>query len=985
MKTDRSMLHKIRIDHCLASCCVAVALGMTLMGCAGSAATEPAVGELDAGAPADIATPGDTESAVDTAAPADIAMPGDTAAPGDIAMPGDTAAPGDTESAVDTAAPGDTESAVDTGPPLDSADAAPPTWPADATLAFLGIDENSLVVSWPAATDNVAVVAYHVTREEQGLDSLITTLDAETLALQLSQLTSGETLHLTVQAVDAAGNVSTDGPTGSVTVSDDSAPTWPAESALSVSEVGESFVTLTWTPAEDNVATTGYRLYQNNVEVAALAADELSYTADDLDAWNVYVFRVEAEDALGNLSTSGPSLSVQTGDDTPPYWPENATAQASALTDTGVSLGWDPAEDDVGVAGYRIWKDGVEMAPLPGATTWVTVEALSPWTDYTFEIGAADAAGNQTETLLTLTVFTPDSQAPTWPEATALLGSDGTDTSLTLSWAAAHDEVGVTGYRLFQDNVLLESLGAAETSTTVNGLNATDTFVFRVEAEDAAGNVSHNGPTLVANLSDQSPPTWSADATCIDTNATPTSVFLSWTAATDNTGVTGYAVLSDDTVLASTNGDTASVLVTGLTPLTEYTVSIIANDGAGNTSEGGPTLTFTTPDYAPPSWPWDATLSADSLTPTEVVLMWTAFPASDAAVSLAVLQDDTEVLALDLSDVSVTIPDLTPGTAYDFRVEALGPTGLMSSDGPQLTLSTPDYTVPGWPEDAALTASDVTETSLTLTWTALPEDGVVSTYTISQGGEAIGTVTVPEHSLEVTGLSPAMTYQFSVEATGPTGLVSTGGPTLNVATVDVTAPAWPSDAVITPLALGSTNVELTWPTATDNVEVTGYDLMLGDTVAASVDGQTTSISLSELTPETDYQAHVMAYDAAGNVSTGNPTVAFTTNAASVGLSTAEVYDGLHPHCSMSACHGEAGTPFFASLADFEALVVDNIHFVIPGDPDGSVLVKVLEGNGTAPWTQMPLVGPTFQEMANAGETSITVTQIRNWIAHMEGN
>ncbi|MEU9834924.1 cellulase family glycosylhydrolase [Streptosporangium sp. NPDC048047] len=67
---------------------------------------------------------------------------------------------------------------------------------------------------------------------------------------------------------------------------------------------------------------------------------------------------------------------------------------------------------------------------------------------------------------------------------------------------------------------------------------------------------------------------------------------LTWTAATDNVGVTGYDVYSGTTKLGSATGTTLAL--TGLTPSTAYTVHVVARDAAGNTSPASGTVGFTT-------------------------------------------------------------------------------------------------------------------------------------------------------------------------------------------------------------------------------------------------------------------------------------------------------------------------------------------------------------------------------------------------------
>ncbi|PRB00309.1 endonuclease I [Chryseobacterium sp. MYb7] len=79
-------------------------------------------------------------------------------------------------------------------------------------------------------------------------------------------------------------------------------------------------------------------------------------------------------------------------------------------------------------------------------------------------------------------------------------------------------------------------------------------------------------------------------------NPTSNSIAVSWTAATDNIGVTSYQVYGNGTLRATVSGTTTSTVVSGLSPLTQYTFYVIAKDAAGNSSPQSTTATETTLD-----------------------------------------------------------------------------------------------------------------------------------------------------------------------------------------------------------------------------------------------------------------------------------------------------------------------------------------------------------------------------------------------------
>ncbi|MEP7265020.1 MAG: reprolysin-like metallopeptidase, partial [Bacteroidota bacterium] len=158
----------------------------------------------------------------------------------------------------------------------------------------------------------------------------------------------------------------------------------------------------------------------------------------------------------------------------------------------------------------------------------------------------------------------PDVQAPTAP--TNLTASGTTSTTTNLSWTGSTDNVGVTGYDIYKNGVFL--INVAGTSYGVTGLTAGTAYAFYIQARDAAGNTSAASNT--ANITTLSPdtqaPTAPTNLTASGTTSTTTN--LSWTASTDNVGVTGYDIYQNaafKTTVAST-----SYNVTGLTASTAY-------------------------------------------------------------------------------------------------------------------------------------------------------------------------------------------------------------------------------------------------------------------------------------------------------------------------------------------------------------------------------------------------------------------------------
>jgi chitodextrinase len=177
---------------------------------------------------------------------------------------------------------------------------------------------------------------------------------------------------------------------------------------------------------------------------------------------------------------------------------------------------------------------------------------------------------------------TPDTVAPT--AATNLAVTGTTSSTVSLSWFAASDDVAVTNYDIYMNGVLKTSVSSSNLTATITGLTPETLYSFYVVAKDAAPNSSPasntvNGTTTIF-IPDTETPT--APTNLAVTGSSSSTVSLSWTASTDNIGVTSYDVYVNSTFKSSVSGTTA--IVNGLTPVTMYSFYVVAKDAATNSS-----------------------------------------------------------------------------------------------------------------------------------------------------------------------------------------------------------------------------------------------------------------------------------------------------------------------------------------------------------------------------------------------------------------
>ena len=171
-------------------------------------------------------------------------------------------------------------------------------------------------------------------------------------------------------------------------------------------------------------------------------------------------------------------------------------------------------------------------------------------------------------------------------------------------------------------------------------------------------------------------------------NVGATSATLTWTASTDNVGVTGYDVLrADGTPVGATA--TPTFQLSGLAPATSHRFTVRAKDAAGNLSAASAVITVvttdTTGDRESPTVPGGLVVSA--ITSTGATLTWTASTDNEAVAGYEVLRPDGTVAAT-TTGLRHQLTGLTADTAYTFTVRAKDTSGNISSPSTAVTFRT---------------------------------------------------------------------------------------------------------------------------------------------------------------------------------------------------------------------------------------------------------------------------------------------------------
>jgi chitodextrinase len=155
---------------------------------------------------------------------------------------------------------------------------------------------------------------------------------------------------------------------------------------------GTTTASVFWGASTDNVGVTRYEVSRDGTVIRTLGSTTRSLSDTGLTAGTGYTYSVVALDAAGNRSIAS-TATVTTRpppDTTAPAAPTGLAA--AALSGLRISLAWQATTDNVGVTGYRIYRNGTQIRQVTSLT--YTDRVYSTSATYTYTVKAVDAAGN---------------------------------------------------------------------------------------------------------------------------------------------------------------------------------------------------------------------------------------------------------------------------------------------------------------------------------------------------------------------------------------------------------------------------------------------------------------------------------------------------------------------------------------------------------------------------------------------------------------
>jgi len=513
-----------------------------------------------------------------------------------------------------------------------------------------------------------------------------------------------------------------------------------------------------------------------------------------------------------------------------------------------------------------------------------------------------------------------DTTPPSAP--TGLQTTSVTSSQINLSWTASTDNVGVTGYEVWRCQgsgcSSFTRVGTpAGTTYSDAGLAASTSYTYEVRATDAAGNLGPYSSTL-ATATSAAPTANFIQVNSKDPNTTSVgSVAAAYTAAQ----VAGdFNVVAIDwgspTIAISSVTDTkgnAYTLAVGPTSVTGfgsaaiyYAKNIVAAAAGTNTV----TVTFASNVQYP-----DLRIAEYSGIDTANPLDVTATATGTGTLGSSGSATTTHANDLIVGSNATSTGTSAAGTGFTSRVitgfdgailedQFVSTTGAYSATAPispsgQWIMQMAAFKVAGSGGDTsppsaptALHTTGVTSSQISLGWTASTDNVGVTGYEVwrcqGSGCSSFSRVGTPTGAtFNDSGLSASTSYTYEVRATDAAGNLSVySTPTLTVTTSasgDTQAPTAPTNLRV--IATSSSEVDLSWDAATDNVGVATYVVERCSGSNCSTFGSFSPVNAAPFydttaVPSTAYSYRVHATDAAGNSGPPSNVVSITTPASS---------------------------------------------------------------------------------------------------------
>jgi hexosaminidase len=571
-------------------------------------------------------------------------------------------------------------------------------------------------------------------------------------------------------------------------------------------------------------------------------------------------------------------------DQTAPSVPASVTA--TVLTSRSVLLTWSAATDNLAVTGYRVYRDGSDIAAVSGTT--YTDTTLEGGTTYQYTIKARDGTGNTSVESVPVSATTP----PVPTAGTTVLAAESFDDTPGTNLNNLNGGSGWGGPWLVGSDSAYPATIQPGNLSNYSGLVSTANHLKFWSKGNGTTYQTLSRP-FAAALPDAGQSIWLAMAVALyDSKDAATWTLTGLTSDAD--GLVPATLFSTTSMGAPTPFKFGNVtLFTGDTNYAPHLVLVrIGMSGDANAES---VTAYVDPDLAADPGTW---IGVSRSIYANGGLTGFAYNGGRNGSSLSADVYMDEIRLADGWQVAVgqavSPPDNTP------------PTAAITSPANGTTYDQGD--------------------TITLNADAADSDGTVARVEFFQGTVKLGEDTAAPYSYVWTNV-PAGSYSLTTKATDNEAAVTTSsviGITVRPPP-DGEPPTIPQNLAAT--ATSTSTINLTWTASTDNIAVTGYNIYRDDVLAGI--SATANFADTGLTASTFYSYTIKAKDAAGNQSAASAGTGATTlpPTPSAGVLAEETFDGYTAGADISGKSGGTGWTgnWAVTKAGMDTLVSGNVN------------------------------------------------------------
>ncbi|XP_051566687.1 fibronectin-like isoform X1 [Myxocyprinus asiaticus] len=630
----------------------------------------------------------------------------------------------------------------------------------DTSESVTEITSSSFVISWMSASDTVSGFRVEYELSEEGGQTgqpIVLDLPHTATSVNISDLLPGRKYTVNVYEVTNQGE-----PNLILTTSQTTAPDAPSDHE--VEDVGENAIVISW--SKPLAPITGYRVVYIPSEEGSSGSNEVnlpntatSVTLGDLQPgllYNISIYSVEesleSEPVFVQVTTAGEPL---TAPDAP------SDHKVEDVGETAIVISW--SKPLTPITGYRVvytpseeGSSGSTELNLPNTATSVTLGDLRPGLLYNISIYSVEESLESEPVFVQVTTAGEPLTAPDAPSDHKV--EDVGETAIVISWSKPLTPI--TGYRVVYTPSEEGSSGSTElnlpntaTSVTLGDLHPGLLYnisIYSVEESLESEPVFVQVTTAGEPLTEEVPsPTDLQFFEVSDSKIT-----ITWTSP--STDVSGYHVS-----VAGSDGLTVREIqlpvtrnayaeITHLQPGTLYRFFIFALR-SGEESEPLVGKQATKPDSP-------TNIHLTNITEDSAIVIWSPPRARITGYRLFLTVEglNPKQLRIPARLSQYTILNLQPDTKYTATLHA--EKGNVLSKGSSATFATiqPFRNAPHF-------NTDVTDTSIIISWTPVSRIGYKLTVRPSQGGEAPRDVISESGSVVISGLTPGVEYSYSVQ------------------------------------------------------------------------------------------------------------------------------------------------------------------------------------------------------------------------------